>query len=890
MASSSPHNPLLHARSPVERLLRPRSVAVIGDDTSQDAPARRILGHLLAGGFSGAVMPVFPGHDAVGGVLAYPSAAALPRAPDLAIVSLPPDAAADALAALAARGAGGAVLTGEAPPGLGAGGLGGLRVIGALSGGLIIPALGLNASFCQEMPKAGGIALLCHDLGIASAVLAHAAAEGLGISHVISLGRNDDLGFTAMLDWLARDGTTRVVLLEVGRIKDRRGFLSAARAVARTRPVVALRTAPDETGVGEDGQAGSGLVFAAAVRRVGVVDAEGLEDLLDAATILSRPRRMRGERVLVVSDAPSLGRLAAREAASRGATIAQPEAEESAALGLLLGGGAGNPAIVPASQPATRLGEAVAAAGGLAGLADAVLAVHASVEGSEAEATVAAEALVAAAATLRDRPLIVAWPGGVAASAARARLGSAGVAVFPTIEAAARAASALIRDRRTREAARELPPSTVLSIAPDRERVRRLLEDVRAAGRSSLTEDEAAAVLAAYGITSAPAEVAAGPDEAAAAAARLGPPVVLKIRSPDLVHKTDVGGVVLDLDTPDAVRAAAEAMAARIARLAPAIRTEGFLVQRQIRRAGARELVIRLGRDALFGPTISFGQGGTAVGVAADIAADLPPLNRALAASLVARTRVARLLAGFRDHRAIDREAIHEALVRLSQLSVDFPDILAADVNPLVAGPDGVIALDAWIAIAPEPLAGTGHLAIAPYPAERVTAVTLRDGRKVTLRPIRPEDAEAHAAFFARLTPEDVRFRFFAPIRALSPEQLARMTQIDYDREMAIIATDEAGADGPETLGVIRIIRTGETGEFAIVVRSDAKGTGLGKQLTEAGLAWARDVGIRRVVGEVLAENAPMLGFVRSLGFTLTRSEDDPELMIAAIDLDRDPL
>jgi acetyltransferase len=326
-------------------------------------------------------------------------------------------------------------------------------------------------------------------------------------------------------------------------------------------------------------------------------------------------------------------------------------------------------------------------------------------------------------------------------------------------------------------------------------------------------------------------------------------------------------------------------MAARVARSAPAARTEGFLVQRQISRAGARELFIRLGRDRLFGPAISFGQGGTAAGIAADVAADLPPLNRALAAALVARTRVARLLAGFRDHAPADLEAIYEALVRLSQLAVDVPDILEADVNPLLAGPEGVMALDAWIAIGPAPLSGTTHLAIAPYPAELVRTVTAKDGTPVTLRPIRPEDADAHAAFFARLTPEDVRLRFFAPIRALSPEQIARMTQIDYDREMALVASRETAPGLAETLGVMRIIRSGEEGEFAIVVRSDAKGLGLGAQLMRAGLAWARAAGIRRVVGDVLAENAPMLGFVRRLGFGVTRSGDDPEMMIAAIDL-----
>jgi len=398
-------------------------------------------------------------------------------------------------------------------------------------------------------------------------------------------------------------------------------------------------------------------------------------------------------------------------------------------------------------------------------------------------------------------------------------------------------------------------------------------------------------VLNAYGIPTAPARVAADAESAAEAARALGFPLVLKARSADLPHKTAVGGVTLDLESAEAVRSAAEAMEARLARLAPDARREGFLVQRQIVRAGRHELFVMLARDKLFGPAIAFGQGGTAAGIAADVAADLPPLNRTLAEALVGRTRVARLLAGLRDRPAADREAIYETLVRLSQLAVDFPDIAAADVNPLVSGTGGVIALDAWIEIDPEPATGTRHLAIAPYPAELVRRITLRDGAAVTLRPIRPEDADAHAAFFARLTPEDVRLRFFAPIRALSPEQIARMTQIDYDREMAIIATTGDGADAAEaeTLGVVRLFRTGAEAEFAIVVRSDTKGSGLGAALMRAGLDWAREAGIARVVGDVLAENEPMLGFVRRLGFTTTRSRDDPELMVAAIDLAATP-
>jgi len=870
--------------SPVERLFRPRSVTVIGE-VAGESLAARVLAALRSGGFRGSVTVVSPAPEPGNGMAAFPDVASLPEAPDLALVDLRGEALAPGLAALAARGAGAAVLLGDASPSVAP-----LPVIGPRSSGVISPALGLNASLFPRLPAPGALALVCQDRGIAAAVLDHAAGEGIGLSHVVSLGACDGLGFTEVLDWLSRDGATRAVLLEVSRVKDRRGFLSAARAVARGRVVVALRTAPaPRPDPAADVSLPPGIVFAAALRRAGVVDVGGLEDLLDAATTLARPRRMRGDRVIVAAASPALGVLAASAARAAGATLAEPWQEASNALAPLLdGAAAANPLVLPPGAPTGRIGELLAHAA-RSGSADAAIAALAAT-GDGGAATSAIEALIAAQAAARGLPVIAAVPGGAEAAGLRSRLAAAGIAAFPSLEAAGRALRLLLHERRTRDAARELPPRTVIAVAPDRETVRRLLARAREAGRLTLTEDEAGAALNAYSIPTAPFRVASDPASAAEAARALGFPVVLKIRSPDLPHKTEVGGVVLDLETPDTVRAAAEAMAARVARLASGARQEGFLVQRQIARAGRQELFLRLGRDPLFGAAIGFGQGGTAAALAGDVAVELPPLNRALADALIARSRIAPLLAGFRDHPAVDLEALRETLVRLAQLAVDFPDVLAVDVNPLAASASGVMALDAWIRITPEPASGTHHLAIAPYPAELERQVTLRNGRAVTLRPIRPEDAEAHAAFFARLSPEDVRFRFFAPIRSLSPEQIARLTQIDYDREMAIIATTgAAGDEQAETLGVVRIIRSGEEGEFAIVVRSDVKGSGLGTELMQAGLAWARASGLRRVTGEVLAENGPMLAFVRRLGFTVTPSGHDPEVMVAVIDLGTEP-
>ena len=852
-------------RLPLARLFRPASVAVIGDD----AAAATVLANLRAGGFAG------PIHAAA-------TADALPAAPDLAVVAAagPPEAA---LAALAGLGTAAAILTGPAPTAPGPR----PRLLGGHALGLIVPTQRLNASLAAAMPRPGPLALVGQSRGFARAVLDHAAAHGLGFSAVVGLGRNDDIGFTDVLDWLSRDPGTAAILLEVSRIKNRRGFLSAARAAARGRAVVAIRTAPDAA---EPPPLPEDAVFAAALRRAGILCADGLDAMLAAISTLTRVRPLGGERIAVVSATRALGALAARALAGHGIALAPPPAEATAALGLMVppGNARANPLIIGDDAPPNRLAEVAAALAGLPGAADAVIAVHVPEPARAEVATPAAEALAAATAMPRRVPLLAVWPG--EGGADRRRLDEAGIPAFPTPERAAAAAALLVEHRRARAAARELPPRTVLAASPDRETARRVLAGVRRAGRLTLTEDEAFAVLAAYGIPTVPSRVARDPGSAGAAAAALGFPAVLKIRSPDLPHKTAVGGVVLDLDAEAAVRAAAEAMEARVARQAPQARRDGFLVQRQVGRRDSQEVAIRVGRDPMFGTAIGFGAGGTAAALLGAPAVGLPPLNLALAGELIGRSRIAPLLAGYRDRPAVDRAALAEVLVRLSQLAVDWPDIAELDVNPLMAGPSGVMAVDAWIALDPAPVAGTAHLAIAPYPAELEESARLRDGRSVTLRPIRPEDAEAHAAFFARLTPEDVRRRFFAPIAALSAEQIARMTQIDYDREMAFIATAPGPDGAAETLGVVRIVRDGgdSAGEFAVVVRSDLKGLGLGQLLMRKAIAWARAQGLGAITGEVLAENRPMIRFVETLGFTLARHPHDPELLTARLELGGD--
>lgn len=491
-------------------------------------------------------------------------------------------------------------------------------------------------------------------------------------------------------------------------------------------------------------------------------------------------------------------------------------------------------------------------------------------------------AALAAAVPGLKLPLFAAVLGETTGGPLRHALAATGVPVFASPEQAMRGYSQLIEQRRARAAANELPDRAVLSIAPDQDAVRAIFAAARNAGRTGLLQDEALAVLAAYGLPTVPSRAAATSDEAAAAAVALGFPAVLKLARSAQPRASGPGAVMLDLTTEFAIRQAVTFLDAKRGRLRGEGRCneglgEGFLVQHQVARS--RELRILVADDTLFGPAIGFGQGGSAADLLDDLAMDLPPLNLTLATSLIARTRVARTLAAFHEQPAAATDAVADALVRISQLVQDFPEIGELDLNPLFANDKGVLAGDAWIGLrAP---GESAPLAIPPYPADLAQHWESR-GETFLLRPIRPEDAEAHAALFARLTPEDIRFRFFSMVRALAPDQIVRMTQVDYDREIAFVAVRESTG---ETLGVSRLVRENyvRRGEFAIVVEPSMKGRGLGRQLMQRIIDWARDLDLVEIEGQVLAENAPMLAFMRRLGFVLHRTVEDPDVVTATL-------
>ena len=834
-------------------LFHPESVAVIGAGSPEGA---QVLANLRAGGFKGGVFPL---HAEDGSDIATPA-----DPPDLAVIATRPDAVPAALAALGTKGTFAAVVVAAAEGLADPARRGGVRVLGPGSFGIVVPGIGLNASLAHLPPPPGRLGLVSQSAALCRAVLDWAAPNGVGFSHIVGIGGNADIGFGPVLDWLSRDAGTGAILLEIRHLKNPRAFLSAARAASRLRPVVAIRPGTRLADPGGEAE----RAFEAALRRAGVLCVTHLEDLLAAAGTLARARLGRGDAIAIVTNAISAARMAGDAVLRDGLRLASLPATSS--------GSDSDSGVLHVAPDASHLLAGLAASAAASPEVGAVLVVHAP---SRAADPAAIAALAAGRAAMRV-PLLVCAMGETTGAAHRRSLVEAGVPVFATPEQAVRGFLHLVQDRRNRAAARELPSGAVLEVAPDRAAVGRILAAMRQAGRVASMQDEALAVLGAYGMPVAPTRAVATPEAAAAAADVLGFPAVLKLRQSEPPNARAPGGLALGLHDAQEVTAAARLLVARRAREAGA-RDDGLLVQRQAARS--RELRIRVADDATFGPVIGFGQGGTTADLAHDVSADLPPLNLALARGLIGRTRVAATLAGFRDMPAADAEAVAQALVRVSQLIVDFPAIAELEVNPLFAAADGVLAVDAWLRLRPAGEAG-GDLAITPYPDDLLEHWSARDGERFTIRPIRPEDAEQHAAFFARLSPQDIRYRFFSAMRELSPEQMARLTQVDYDREMAFIAVREASG---ETVAVGRLVcDSGDAeGEFAVIVQADMKGKGVASHLMRRLIEWARGRRMRAMVGLVLADNAPMLAFVRHLGFAVRRMPEEPDVVEARLAL-----
>ena len=882
----------------LDALFEPKSIAVIGASNKPRSVGAVLARNLFEAGFEGPIMAVNPHEQAIRSTLNYRSVAELPTTPDLAVLATPPPTIPGLIADLGARGCRAAIVV-TAGFGEGAAAEGAhlrtkmleasrphlLRIVGPNCIGVISPGKGINASFAHLTPRAGDLAFVTQSGAIATGLLDWATARGFGFSHVVSLGDMADVDFGDVLDYLALDRATRAILLYVENITNARKFMSAGRIAARAKPVIVIKSGRSAAGakaaMSHTGAlAGSDLVYDAAFRRAGMLRVHELRELFEAVTTLSAGMKAKGDRLAIITNGGGAGVLGTDALDERGGNLANLAAETLAALDAALPHtwSRGNPVDILGDASRERYAAALHAI-----IADpnrdAVLVMNCPV--AVADSIDAAQAVVDSRPSADGLPVLTCWLGETAPKDSRKLFADNKIPTYDTPDEAVHAFMHLVDYQRNQELLLETP--AVVDIAqPDHDIARATIGGALAEGRKLLTEPESKALLSAYGIPTVQVRAAANPAEARRIAEEFGRPVVIKILSPDISHKSDVGGVRLDLRSGASVEEAANGMLKMVAERAPLARLTGFAVEEMVKRPNAFELLAGIGNDRTFGPIILFGQGGTAAEVIADRAIGLPPLNILLAREMIGRTRVAKLLKGYRDRPPAALDEIALTLIRLSRLVVDLPEVVELDINPLIADEKGVVALDARVVLTDKP--SPDRLAILPYPAELTREHTLDDGLRCTLRPIRPEDEPQLKAMVERSAPTDVRLRFFGPLREFPHMMAARLSQIDYSREMALVATS---LDPPgDILGVARVIGDpdNERAEFAVFVRSDLKGRGLGYKLMTEILAYARKRGLKTVFGDVLWENATMLKMAKELGFVI-KAGPSPETVEVTLDL-----
>ena len=882
----------------LDSLFAPHSIAVFGASNRANSVGGTAWRNLRHGRFSGPVHAVNPKYRTLDGDAVVARAADLPIVPDLAVICSPASTVPGLIAELGALGTRAAIVLSA---GLDAAGKQAmldaarphmLRILGPNCIGLLVPHLGVNASFAHLDALAGPLAFVTQSGALMTAMLDWAGARAIGFSHLVSLGEHADVDFGDVLDYLASDPGTRAILLYIESVTSPRKFMSAARAAARNKPVIVVKAGRSLRGASAAAShtgalAGSDLAYEAAIARAGMLRVDTLQQLFLAAETLTRFRTSQADKLLIVTNGGGAGVMAADAAEHMGVTLAtlSPATLEGLNAVLPTNWSHANPLDIIGDAPISRYLDTMAALQGEFAHS-AMLFIHAPTAIVESNAIAQALAPLASA---HASGWMGCWLGDAAVRDARHTFQNAGIACYDTPEQAVRAFQFGVAYRRNQAQLLETPPATVPGAPPDTQAARTLVLQAIASGRTMLSELEAKLLLRSYHIETVPTTmVPAEPDAAANAADLLGFPVALKILSPDISHKSDVGGVCLHLESVDAVHAAARSMLARVRQERPDAHIDGFTVQPMVRRTYARELIVGATVDRVFGPLILFGQGGTSVEVVADRAVALPPLNIPLARMLVERTRVARLLKGWRDTPPADVDALYRVLVAVSQMLADIPELAELDINPLVLNHEGAIALDARVRVAAEGPGGAGNFAIRPYPGELVEKLVWRD-QTLTLRPVRPEDEEQHRAFLAGLNPEDIRMRVFYSRRSIEHTELARMTQIDYAREMVFLAVAEGPAHAPgteQTLGVVRAITDPDNlaAEFGIIVSSSLKGGGLGELLMNKMIRYLRAQGTKRLVATVLGDNHRMLKLAYQLGFT--NSHVQPEHGVRAIEMD----
>jgi acetyltransferase len=871
----------------LNRIFRPRHVAVVGASEKAGTIGNALMKNLIDGGFSGTLLPVNPKHKTLHGQTCFESVSALETEVDLAIIATPIHSVAAIVSECAEKKVGGAIIISAGGKEIGEQGReieekirriaygGRLRIVGPNCLGVIRPGTKLNASFASEMPLTGNLAFVSQSGAICTAILDLALKERIGFSHFVSIGSMLDVDFGDMIDYLGNDPSARSILLYIESLTNFRKFMSAARAVSRVKPIIVLKSGRSAAGAKAaashtGAMAGEDAVYDAAFKRAGIVRVDTIEELFDCAELMSKQPRPRGPRLAILTNGGGPGVMATDTLARYGQEPAPLDPDTMQALDALLPPfwSRGNPIDILGDASAERFGRALSICFDSQNL-DGVLVILAP---QALTAPLAVARTLAAAVKERRYPVFTCWMGGKSIAEAVDILNEAGIPTYDTPERAVRAFLYMVDYARDLETLLEIPPKITRHMVFDQTKARQLLR--AAPAHRFMPETDARELLTAYGLPVIRTQIAETEAQASSIGREMGYPLVMKVHSADITHKTDAGGVRLDLRCDADVGEAYNQILSSARQHKPDARIEGVTLQPYFSNPDF-EILLGAKRDPSFGPVILFGMGGIYTEVLKDRALGLPPMNRLLARRLMQQTKAYTLLQGYRNRPAADMELLEEMIIRLSQLLIDFPEIAELDMNPVLIKDGQPVAVDARILVAPHGVPSSLHLVIGPYPEEEESHMADVDGRRIFIRPVKPEDAPLFTALFKLLSPTTIYYRFFGHLKELKPEMLARFTQIDYDREIALVAIDEDSQ--PESmLGVARIIGDpdGKTGEFAVLVGDAWQGKGIGSNLLEKCLSIAEKQGFQTVHGVVLHENRNMLALGKKLGFDIKR---DPE-------------
>ncbi|KAA5543272.1 GNAT family N-acetyltransferase [Roseiconus nitratireducens] len=879
----------------LDAIFRPSSVAVVGASDHPLKVGYTVLKNLLEGGFSGKVFPVNLRRKTVQQLEAYPSVTDLPQPVDLVVICTPAATVPDLVAECGKFGVGGLIIVSAGFRETGAAGIAlqqrvsdaakaypELAIIGPNCLGVISPHAHLNASFSGSMPEAGRIAFVSQSGALCTSVLDWARRDRIGFSYFVSIGNMMDVGMADLIDYFHDDPGTDAVILYIESIQHARAFMSATRSFTRNRPIVAYKAgrfaesakaAASHTGA----MAGVDDVYEAALARAGVVRVREVRDIFDCAQLLAQTRRPRGDRLAIVTNAGGPGVMAIDQLVQLHGTLATLSDSTIDSLDHQL------PAAWSRGNPVDVLGDADPArfAKALRGVlrddgVDAALVILTPQAMTDPLATAKA---VIESTDQTTKPVLASWVGGNAVQEGIAALRAAGIPAYSFPEEAVRAFMYLNTYARRRELLYETPKDLPVEFVLNRERLRPVFNTILSEGRQRLTESMSKAMLDAYEIPISRTFVARTPEDAVEYAHRLGYPVAVKVFSPDISHKTDVGGVALGVVGDDAVRDAYDRILQSAKEARPDAYVEGVTVQPMISSANGIELIVGARRDPVFGPVLMVGSGGTGTELLRDRTLELPPLNERLARNMLQSLRCWPLLQGYRGRPSVTIDKLVEVLMRFSYLIADYPEICELDVNPLLVTPSSVVALDARIILDHQtllhPVKQFSHLAIRPYPENYCRSVALDDGTKVLLRPIKPEDEPMWHAMLSECSPETLHNRFRSMLGKTSHDFATRFCFIDYDREMAIVAEiHEAGKR--QLVGVGRLVAgtSHEDAEYTVLVVDAWQNRGLGTALTGYCMEIAGSWGLTCVVAETDRTNARMLAAFRRYGFRQVAQED----------------